>query len=131
MVLLDSMVISFIIGSKLDNIKPDFTLGELLVARVVLEEILAALQNSLVDVRDENRCLTAYSKASHSHWSDDGDEVDVVQRKDLYLDDERTFQGLEVYLMCQVWLVCHRGVGHRFQESLGQMNIAFYIYCLF
>ena len=61
------MVISFIIGSKLDNIKPDFTLGELLVARVVLEEILAALQNSLVDVRDENRCLTAYSKASHSH----------------------------------------------------------------
>ena len=119
------------IGSKLDNIKPDFTLGELLVARAVLEEILAALQNSLVDVRDENRCLTAYSKASHSHWSDDGDEVDVVQRKDLYLDDERTFQGLEVYLMCQVWLVCHRGVGRRFQESLGQMNIAFYIYCLF
>ena len=119
------------IWSKLDNIKPDFTLGELLVARAFLEEILAALQNSLVDVRDENRCLTAYLKASRSHWSDDGDEVDVVQRKDLYLDDERTFQGLEVYLMCQVWLVCHRGVGHRFQESLGQMNIAFYIYCLF
>ena len=119
------------IWSKLDNIKPDFTLGELLVARVVLEEILAALQNSLVDVRDENRCLTVYSMVSHSHWSDDGDEVDVFQRKDLYLDDERTFQGLEVYLMCQVWLVCHRGVGHRFQESLGQMNIAFYIYCLF
>ena len=119
------------IWSKLDNIKPDFTSEELLVARVALEEILAALQNSLVDVRDENRCLTAYSKASHSHWSDDGDEVDVVQKKDLYLDDERTFRGLEVYLMCQVWLVCHRGVGHRFQESLGQMNIAFYKYCLF
>ena len=123
------MVIS--IWSKLDNITPDFTLGELLVARVVLEEILAALQNSLVDVRDENRCSKAYSKASHSHWLDDGDEVDVVQRKDLYLDDERTFQGLAVYLMCQVWLVCHRGVGHRFQQSLGQKNIAFYIYCLF
>ena len=119
------------IWSKVDDIKPDFTSEELLVARVALEEILAALQNSLVDVRDENRCLTAYSTASHSHWSDDGDEVDVVQKKDLYLDDERTFRGLEVYLMCQVWLVCHRGVGHRFQESLGQMNIAFYKYCLF